>query len=264
VQLLNKRHRPFTKEDEEFLAEVGTHSALAVENVRQHEAAVVKARREGAEDVLKSAQTMLSPRIWPETPGFESAPLRWRSEALDVLVYAVEAGPGSLSFLVVEDERAPVEAFGSLLRALHAGQQLLKTHPPLEIARTIHGGEPTCSVAVARWQGDALQLASAGAPLPNVLREAAPMQLEIVERGPLRSADCSTKTGDLLVLASRGVGDIQFGEKPEPPDTTLRRLAKAAEGHPLNAALSQVVSEWKKTGALPGRRDVFLLAARRS
>ncbi len=30
VELLNKRHRPFTKEDEEFLAEVGTHSALAV------------------------------------------------------------------------------------------------------------------------------------------------------------------------------------------------------------------------------------------
>ena len=47
VQLLNKRQRPFTKEDEEFLAEVGTHSALAVEGVRQHEAAVARAPARG-------------------------------------------------------------------------------------------------------------------------------------------------------------------------------------------------------------------------
>ncbi|MGH9398724.1 MAG: GAF domain-containing protein, partial [Thermoanaerobaculia bacterium] len=263
VQLLNKRHRPFTKEDEEFLAEVGTHSALAVEGVRQHEAAVARARREGAQDVLKGVQTMLRPGIWPETPGFESAPLCWRSEELDVLAYAVEAGPGSLCFLLLEDQRAPAYAFSSLLRALHAGQRLLKTHAPLEIARTIHAGEPTCGVAVARWMGDRLQLASAGVEIPHVLREAKPMPLEIVEHGALRSAECGTRAGDLLVLASGGVGDLQFAAKPEPPDTTIRRLAKAAQGHPLNAAFSQIVSEWKRLGALPGRRDVFLLAARR-
>lgn len=264
VQLLNKRHRPFTKEDEEFLAEVGTHSALAVEGVRQHEAAVARARREGAEDVLKSAQTMLRPGVWPDTPGFESAPLRWRSEEIDVFAYAVEASSESLAFLLLEDHRAPAYAFSSLLRALHAGQRLVKTHSPAEIAKTIHAGEPTCAVTVARWEGDRLLLAAAGAPIPHVLRQARPLPFEIVERGTLRTAVCETTQEDLLVVASRGVAAMEFAAKPAPPERAVQQLAKAAEGHPLTAAFSQVVAEWKKTGISPGRRDVFFLAARRA
>jgi tRNA A-37 threonylcarbamoyl transferase component Bud32/putative methionine-R-sulfoxide reductase with GAF domain len=263
VQLLNKRQRPFTKEDEEFLAEVGTHSALAVASVRQHEAAVARARREGAEDVLKGAQTMLQPATWPDTPGFDSAPLRWRSEELDVFAYAVESDGGCLAFLLIEDDRAPADAFGSLLRALHAGQRLLKTQSPSEIARTIHAGEPTCGVTVARWDGDRLALASAGAPIPHVLRGARPLPFEIVEHGPLRTADGTASPGDLLVLCSRGFGGVQFATKADTAEKTVQSLARAAEGHPLNAAFSQVVSEWKTAGARPGRRDVFLLAARR-
>ena len=264
VQLLNKRQRPFTKEDEEFLADVGTHSALAVANVRQHEAAVARARREGAEDVLKSAQTMLQPAVWPDTPGFDSAPLRWRSSELDVFAYAVEADGGALAFLLLEDHRAPAEAFGSLLRALHAGQRLLKTQSPIEIVNTIHQGEPACGVTVARWNGDRLGLAAAGAPIPYVLRGARPLPFDIVEQGPLRAADCAAAAGDLLVLCSSGVGDLQFSGKPDPPEKAVQSLARAAQGHPLNAAFSQVVSEWKKQGAQPGRRDVFFLAARRT
>ncbi|MFN2385835.1 MAG: protein kinase, partial [Thermoanaerobaculia bacterium] len=82
VQLLNKRRRSFTKEDEEFLAEVGTHAALAVDGVRQHERAVAAARHAGAGEILASAQALLGPGVWPETPGFESVPLRWRSEEI--------------------------------------------------------------------------------------------------------------------------------------------------------------------------------------
>ncbi|MEP6471969.1 MAG: protein kinase, partial [Acidobacteriota bacterium] len=48
VEILNKRKGAFSKEDEEFLAEVGTHAALAVAGVRQHQAEVERARREGA------------------------------------------------------------------------------------------------------------------------------------------------------------------------------------------------------------------------
>jgi len=80
VEILNKRTGKFTKEDEEFLIEVGTHAALAVESVRQHDAAVARARREGAESVARGIAGMLAPATWPDVPGFESAPLRWRSE----------------------------------------------------------------------------------------------------------------------------------------------------------------------------------------
>ena len=263
VQLLNKRRRPFTKEDEEFVAEVGTHSALAVEGVRQHEAAVARARREGAAGILQVAQAMLTPGAWPETPGFESAPLRWRSESLDVIVYAVEAAPGSLALLLIEDAREPADAFNALVRALHAGRGLLKTASPAEAARTIHAGEPGCGVTVAQWDGARLALASAGAPIPYVLRRSRPLPFEIVERGDLRSASCETAAGDLLVVASRGVGEIQSSTKPAPVEKAVQHLARAADGRPLNVAFAQIVSEWKKAGDSPGQRDVFFLAARR-
>lgn len=264
VQLLNKRRRPFTKEDEEFVAEVGTHSALAVEGVRQHEAAVARARREGAAGILQVAQAMLTPGAWPETPGFESAPLRWRSESLDVIAYAIETAPGSLALLLIEDGREPADAFNALVRALHAGRGLLKTASPAEAARAIHAGEPGCGVTVARWDGARLALASAGAPIPYVLRQGRPLPFEIAERGGLRTATCETAAGDLLVLASRGVAEIQFSGRPAPPEKAVQHLARAAEGHPLNTAFSQIVSEWKKAGDTPGRRDVFFLAARRA
>jgi serine/threonine protein kinase len=61
VELLNKRHRSFTKEDEEFLAEVGTHSALAVEGVRQHEKAVSRARRQGMAEALRRVRKVGGP-----------------------------------------------------------------------------------------------------------------------------------------------------------------------------------------------------------
>jgi tRNA A-37 threonylcarbamoyl transferase component Bud32/putative methionine-R-sulfoxide reductase with GAF domain len=264
VQLLNKRRRPFTKEDEEFVAEVGTHSALAVEGVRQHEAAVALARREGAAGILQVAQAMLTPSAWPETPGFESAPLRWRSESLDVISYAVETAPGSLALLLIEDGREPADAFNALVRALHAGRGLLKTASPAEAARAIHAGEPGCGVTVARWDGARLALASAGAPIPYVLRQGRPQPFEIAERGGFRTATCETTAGDLLVLASRGVAEIQFSGRPAPPEKAVQHLARAAEGHPLNTAFSQIVSDWKKAGDTPGRRDVFFLAARRA
>jgi GAF domain-containing protein len=64
VELLNKRNREFTKEDEEFLAEVGTHSALAVEGVREHEAAVSRAWRDGTATALRRVRASVDPGQW--------------------------------------------------------------------------------------------------------------------------------------------------------------------------------------------------------
>src|SRR5262249_42946964 len=92
VEILNKRRRAFTKDDEEFLAEVGTHAALAVESAREYQSAVERARHEGAQAVLRGVLPLLNPTAWPPTPGFESAPLRWRSEEPNLAIYAVDSG----------------------------------------------------------------------------------------------------------------------------------------------------------------------------
>ena len=265
VEILNKRHRAFTKEDEEFLAEVGTHSALAVESVRQHEAAVARARREGAAEVLRSAQALLSPAAWPETPGFESAPLRWRSEELNLLSYGVEAGPGGLGFYLLESSEPCESAFGSLLRASHAARALLLSSAPAETAAHIRALEPGCAVTVARWEGERLSLAvSAGAAtLPLLLRGPLPVPFAASASGEISTAEPETLPGDLLFVGSTGLSQLRFAGKPVPAEKCVQQIARAAEAQALPAGFAQVVSDWKRAGAGPGGRDVLLLAARR-
>ncbi len=265
VQLLNKRHRAFTKEDEEFLAEVGTHSALAVESVRQHEAAVGQARREGAAQILRSAQTVLAPPTWPQTPGFESEPLRWQSEELNLLSYAVESAPGWITFLLLESPEPPEVAFACLLRAGNVGKPVLRSASAREVVETVRAAEPSCAVTAARWEGNRVFLAASGegTSIPYLLRASRPVPFPVAEKEKVAAAESEAQEGDLLVLASSGLASIQFPGKPTPPEKGLQHFARAALSQSVSAAFAQLVSEWKKAGASPGGKDVLLLAARR-
>jgi len=264
VEILNKRQRVFTKEDEEFLAEVGTHSALAVESVRQHEAAVQAARQEGAAEVLKAAQQFLAPSAWPDTPGFESAPLRWRSDELNLVSYAVEPGSSRIAFLLLETDLPSAAAFSVLLRAEHAGKPFLFGGAPLEIVKAVREAEPSCSAAAAVWEGKRVLLAAGGesASIPYVLREGRPIPFPVVDRSGIKMVEIDAAAGDLLLIASTGLARMQFPGKPVEPEKSIQHFARAAQG-PLSAAFAQQVSEWKRAGATPGDRDILLLAARR-
>ncbi len=263
VEILNKRRRNFTREDEEFLTEVGTHAALAVESVREHEAAVRRARREGAAGVLKGVMPLLLPASWPETPGFESAPLRWRSDEPNAALYAVETAPEVLAFLLVEDRRDIYEAIGSLVRASTLGRKLLLETPPSEIVEKLGILEPACAVTAARFEGERLSLASREAPIPWVLRFGRPVPFQVRENAGVRDVTLETARGDLLVLASSGLSGLGSAGKPPSADKAVQRLARAAETQALSAAFAALVTEWKKAGAAPGMRDVLLLAAKR-
>ncbi len=263
VEILNKRRRRFTKEDEEFLAEIGTHAALAVESVREHEEAVRLARRDGAAAVLKGVMPLLLPSAWPETPGFDSAPLRWRSEEPSVAIYAVAASPGSLSFLLLEDRRDLEESIGSLVRAAGLGRRLLGASSPSEIVRAIGAAEPACSATAARWEGDRVSLAAREAPLPYLLRFGRPVRFEAREHSEALEAAPETAKGDILVVASEGLAALRSTGKPASAEKAVQRLARGAEIQALPAAFAALVSEWKRTGISPGSRDVLLLAAKR-
>jgi serine/threonine protein kinase len=263
VEILNKRRRHFTKEDEEFLAEVGTHAALAVESVREHEAALREARRDGAAAVLKGVMPLLVPTSWPETAGFESVPLRWRSGEPNVAIYAVETGPGILAFLLLEDHREIEDSVGALVRASGLGRRLLSTATPAEIVEKIGSIAPECSVTATRWKEDRVSMATRQAPVPYLLRFGRPVPVDVRESGGLREVTLQTAKADLLVVASKGLFALQSTGKPASPEKGIMRLARAAETQTLSAAFAALVSEWKKIGISPGATDVLLLAAKR-
>ena len=263
VEILNKRRRDFTREDEEFLGEVATHAALAVAGVREHEAAVRQAREEGAAAVARAVTPLLLPAAWPETPGFDSAPLRWRAESANLAVYAVSAAPGRLALLLLEHPEGIEESIGPLVRAAGIGRRLLETSDPVELVRSIAAAEPSCASTAARWDGDHLTLCAHEAPVPHLLRLGRPVPFEVRESEAVREVSLETSTGDLLLIGSIGFGAMQSAGKPASPEKAVQRLGRSAETQSLSAAFAALVSEWKKTGFEPGHRDVLLLAAKR-
>jgi serine/threonine protein kinase len=263
VEILNKRRRHFTREDEEFLAEVGTHAALAVAGVREHEAAVRQARRDGAAAVLHAVTPLLLPAAWPDTEGFDSAPLRWRSDEPSIALYAVAAAPGALSLLLLEGGDEIESAIGSLVHALGLGKKMLGAATPTEIVGAIAAADPACAATAASWQGDRLRLAARGAAVPHLLRFGRPVPFAVTESGGTSEVALETAPADVLVLASKGLSQLRSAGKPASPEKAVQRLARAAETSPLSAAFAALVAEWKKTGHSPGARDVLLLAAKR-
>jgi putative methionine-R-sulfoxide reductase with GAF domain len=263
VEVLNKRRRHFTKEDEEFLAEVATHAALAVAAVREHEAVVRQAREEGAGAVLKAVTPLLLPAVWPEVPGFDAAPLRWRAEGPSLALYSVAAREGRLALLLLEHPGGVADSVAPLVRAEGIGRRLLGEAGPPEVVRLIAKAEPSCAVTAVLWEADRISLVARGAPLPCLLRFGRPVSLETEEKEGTSRAALPTAGGDLLVIASSGLAAMQTSGKPVSAERAAQRLARAAETQPLSAAFAALVSEWKKAGCAPGDRDVLLLAAKR-
>jgi tRNA A-37 threonylcarbamoyl transferase component Bud32 len=262
VELLNKRNRVFSKEDEEFLAEVGTHSALAVESVRQHEAAVTRARRQGAAAALRSVRALFAPAAWPATPGFEASPLRWESEGGDLAGYAAESSSDGLALLLVEAPGAPEEQTAPLACALAAGRAFLSAFEPAEIVEKVRKASPSVSVTAARWEGTRLRLSAARAPLPFLFREGLAVRLAPDADGARLTAQLESSPGDLLILASSGLDRLHCEKDWRQPEQLLHDLAQAAAGHPLPAAFARAVSDWKNAGISTGSADLLLLAAR--
>jgi hypothetical protein len=264
VELLNKRHRVFSKEDEEFLAEVGTHSALAVESVREHEAAVTRARREGAAAVLRSVRALFEPAAWPVTPGFEASPLRWEAEGGSLAGYAAESSSGALALLLVESAGSPEEQIGILARALAAGRALLPACDPAEIVEKVSRDAPSASVTAARWEGTRLRLSAARAALPFLFREGLGVRLAPDADGARLTAQCESSPGDLLFVASSGLDRLHFEKAWRQPEQLLQDLAQGAAGRSLPAAFARAVSDWKNAGVSTGSAELLLLAVRRN
>jgi hypothetical protein len=85
----------------------------------------------------------------------------------------------------------------------------------------------------------------------------------VAEKRSVKTAESDAAAGDLLVLASTGLSEMQFSGKPVEPEKSIQHFARAAQSQPLPAAFAELVSDWKRNGTAPGGRDILLLAARR-
>ena len=220
VEILNKRRRNFTKEDEEFLAEVGTHAALAVASVREHEAAVRQARREGAAAVLQERHAAAA-------SGGVARDSRLRLGAAALALGRAERralrrrlGGGPAVAAPARGRAASIEdAIGPLVRA--SGDRppaARRPRRPAEIVRAIGASEPGCAATAARWEGDRLRSWPRG-------RLRSPTSCGPDARSPSRSR---TRAACRPGLARDGEG--------RPPRHGLERTLRAAVGRQARLA----------------------------
>ena len=183
------------------------------------------------------------------TPGLRIGSLRWSSDELNLLGFAVDGAPGRVAFLLVEPSGPPEDSLAGLLRALEGGRRLLPAATPEEIVAAIGALGVECAIAAARWEGDTVSVAAVGgARTPVLFRAGRPLP-----------AGSPAARDDLLVVASTGVDRLRPSQK-----APVDRFGWLAASQPLSAAFARLVADWKREGVTPGDRDALLLAVRQT
>ena len=261
IEVLNKRRGAFTPEDEEFLTAVAEHAALAVESSRQHRAAMAEAAANARESLLRGIRPLLFPAEWPAAPGFDSAPLRWRAEATGLLGFDAIAHGGALTLFIAEDPRSPDEGLADLLGAM--GEFRARgTREPLEALLAPLAGR-VARLAAARLDAAQATLCAAGAPLPSVFSKGRLVPFPSEQRSAVACATVPLGSGDLVLIASEGLGSME-GNRGGEEEKQLQRAARLVDRDTVSGAFMDMVVRWKAEGRRPRERDVVLLGARRS
>jgi sigma-B regulation protein RsbU (phosphoserine phosphatase) len=106
IQLLNKKGGPnFTAEDEDFLAKLSGHMAMALENARLHRDALIKQRLEKELALARGIQHSLLPDAPPIIPGYDISVLNHPCFEVGGDYYDfLSLGPQSLLLVVADVE----------------------------------------------------------------------------------------------------------------------------------------------------------------
>src|SRR5262249_44827666 len=118
IEVLNKRRAVFNREDEEFLTAVAEHAAIAVDSSHQHQQAMEEAAERAKEEMLRALRPLLVPSEWPDTPGFDSAPLRWRATTASLLGFDAAVRGDALTLFIAEDVRPPEVGIADLVSTM--------------------------------------------------------------------------------------------------------------------------------------------------
>jgi len=287
-QLLNKRGGPFTREDEEYLAALSVHAALAVENARLHKAALEKERQEREIGLARAVQRQLQPE-------------RSEARAGSILVAGVNelcedatgdyydflahlpggrigvaigdvSGHGLQAALVMAAARAYLRAFVRTAPSLPAAMDLLNDF----LVPDMRGGKfVSLFAAVIDESSGAMEWCNAGhnPPLLHRARDGSMSPLMATGRilGVLESANYRAGApvvlapGDAVLLYTDGVTEAKDPAGELFGDARLRATLSEGAGTEPAALLARVraaVAAW--TGRGPNQDDVTMVAVKRA
>ena len=286
-QLLNKREGEFSREDEDYLAALSVHVALAIENARLHASALEKERYDREVRLAQSVQRQLQPErrsascgslvvaginelcedatgdyydLIPDLPG----------RRLGVAVGDV-SGHGLQAALVMAEARAFLRAYGRTVRSLEKVMNLVNDSlvPDMEPGKFL-----TLFAGVIDGRTGAIEWCNAAQNAPMLCRKVSG-EVELLKStgfmmgvrenaGYKAGAPVTMEEGDVLLLFTDGVTEARikggelFGE-----ERLERILVESASGEPeeILAKIREAVRDW--TGSDSNQDDLTMVVVKR-
>jgi len=282
-QLLNKREGDFIEEDEEYLASLSVHAALAVENARLHASALEKERYDREVRLAQGVQRQLQPERASVSAGvFRAAGMNELCEdatgdyydllvgsRLGVVIGDV-SGHGLQAALVMAEARAYLRAFVRTTRELPRVLDMLNDAlvPDMAGGRFI-----TLFAALIDPETGAVEWCNAGHNPPLVHRAATGELEPLAATGRLlgilpdtayRAGEAFTlEPGDVLLAYTDGVTESRRGSDLFGQERVGEALRAAAAGTPeeILQGVRAAVRDW--TGGARNDDDLTLIAVKR-
>jgi phosphoserine phosphatase RsbU/P len=234
LQLLNKKAGPFTRANENLLAAISDHVALALENAQLHRDSLQKQRMERDLALARSIQIGLLPDRPPKLEGFDIAvshrpslevggdyydfiPLT--SDTILIVVADVE-GKGVGSAMVMANLQATLHA---LLAHVHALERLVESLSDMMLADTRGQKFMTMFVALLDRSHRSLHYVNAGHVQPAVIRAKGGVDL-LTEGGMVVGLFPGAKyerghvklhPGDIVVACTDGITEADNSDEQE-------------------------------------------------
>jgi sigma-B regulation protein RsbU (phosphoserine phosphatase) len=286
-QLLNKRQGLFTRDDENFIAALSVHAAIAIENARLYEEEKAFMRMQEEVRLAAKIQHDLLPKTFPEIPGYDIA---GRS------IPAQLVGGDYFDFIPMEDHRLavclgdvsgkglPASLLMANLQATLRGQTLVGTSAKERIIRSnklLHESTSaekfvTLFYGILDSTRHELVFCNAGHDNPfiltgkgvkkNLLRlKTGGIVLSIMEYFPYEEEIVALRLGDLLIIYSDGIAEAMNEHHEQFGEDRIATIIKKYHHNSANEILEKIILEAKKhAGSWPQSDDMTIVVVKRT
>ena len=281
LQLLNRRHGPFTSSDEGFLEAISDHVALALENARLHREALTKEKMERDLALARGIQRHLLPEKPPELEGFDIAVSHRASQMVGgdyydfillnpetlLFVIADVEGKGVVSALVMSNLQATLRA---LTLHVHSLERIVGSVNDMILADTRAQKYMSMFVGLLDQRHRVLHYINAGHVQPPVIRSNGET-LYLTEGGmvvglfpgvPFERGFVKLQSGDIVVSCTDGITEAMNAREDEYGNERLAEFVRSVSSEPAEkivAAVLDDVDRFSRGGAHEDDRIIFIL-----